>query len=298
VIRTTVLAGCPRAGSGRIVGVTSPAPVPDPAALLALAVDTAGEAGRLVAEGRASAGREVGVKSSATDVVTAVDTASERLIVGRLLAARPDDGVLGEEGAAREGSSGVRWVVDPIDGTVNFLYGLPAYAVSIAAEVDGVVRAGAVLNAATGELFTATTDGGAWLTTPARPDPVRLTAGHPASLEQTLVGTGFGYRVEQRRAQAAVVAALLPRVRDIRRIGSSALDLCATAAGRLDAFYEMHLNPWDHAAGALVAAEAGVVLAGLPGRPFAEPMAIAAAPTVADAFVALLAELVDQQADS
>jgi myo-inositol-1(or 4)-monophosphatase len=273
--------------------VTSAAvPLPDPATLLALAVDTAREAGRLVAEGRSSAGRQVDVKSSATDVVTAVDTASERLIVGRLLAARPDDGVLGEEGADRGGSSGVRWVVDPIDGTVNFLYGIPAYAVSIAAEVDGVVRAGAVLNAATGDLFTATTTGGAWLTTPARPEPVRLTAGRPKSLEQTLVGTGFGYQVEQRRAQAAVVAGLLPRVRDIRRIGSSALDLCATAAGRLDAFYEMHLNPWDHAAGALVAAEAGVVLAGLPGRPFAEPMAIAAAPTIADAFVALLAELV------
>jgi myo-inositol-1(or 4)-monophosphatase len=264
----------------------------DPAALLALAVDTAREAGRLVAEGRSSAGRSVDVKSSSVDVVTAVDTASERLIVGRLLAARPDDAVLGEEGAARQGSSGVRWIVDPIDGTVNFLYDLPAYAVSIAAEIDGVVRAGAVLNVATGDLFTATTGGGAWLSTPAHPEPVRLTGSRPESLEKTLVGTGFGYQVEQRRAQGAVVAALLPRVRDIRRMGSAALDLCATAAGRLDAYYELHLNPWDHAAGGLVAAEAGVVVTGLPGRPFAEPLAIAAAPTVADAFVDLLAELV------
>ena len=265
---------------------------PDPAALLALAVDTAREAGRLVAEGRSSAGRSVDVKSSSVDVVTAVDTASERLIVGRLLAARPDDAVLGEEGAAREGSSGVRWIVDPIDGTVNFLYDLPAYAVSIAAEVDGVVRAGAVLNVATGDLFTATTGGGAWLSTPGHPEPVRLTGSRPESLEKTLVGTGFGYQVEQRRAQGAVVAALLPRVRDIRRMGSAALDLCATAAGRLDAYYELHLNPWDHAAGGLVAAEAGVVVTGLPGRAFAEPLAIAAAPTVAEPFVQLLAELV------
>jgi myo-inositol-1(or 4)-monophosphatase len=277
---------------GRIGPVTSlPGAPPDPAALLALAVDTAREAADLVARGRASAGEQVGVKSSSVDVVTAVDKASERLIVDRLLGARPDDAVLGEEGAAREGSSGVRWVVDPIDGTVNFLYGLPAYAVSIAAEVDGVVRAGAVLNVATGDLFTATSGGGAWLSTPARPDPLPLRGNAPASLEQTLVGTGFGYQQEQRRAQGAVVAELLPRVRDIRRLGSAALDLCAVAAGRIDAYYELHLNPWDHAAGALVASEAGLVVTGLPGHPFAEPMAIVAAPSIADAFVELLVEL-------
>ncbi len=264
---------------------------PSRSALLALAVDTAREAAALVARGRASAGDQVDVKSSSVDVVTAVDTASERLIVGRLLAARPDDAVLGEEGASREGSSGVRWIVDPIDGTVNFLYDLPAYAVSIAAEVDGVVRAGAVLNVATGDLFTATTGGGAWLSTPARPEPVRLRGSSPASLEQTLVGTGFGYQQEQRRAQGAVVAALLPQVRDIRRFGSAALDLCAAAAGRIDAYYELHLNPWDHAAGGLVAAEAGLVVTGLPGHPFAEPMALVAAPSVADAFVSLVADL-------
>ena len=134
-------------------------------------MDVAREAGRLVARGRASAADHVDVKSSPVDVVTAVDTASEELIVGRLLAARPDDGVLGEEGASRQGTSGVRWVVDPIDGTVNFLYGLPAYAVSIAAEVDGVVRAGVVLNVATGELFTAVSGGGAHLVAPGRRGP-------------------------------------------------------------------------------------------------------------------------------
>jgi myo-inositol-1(or 4)-monophosphatase len=264
---------------------------PDASALLSLAVDVAREAAALVARDRATAAEHVDVKSSPVDVVTAVDRASEELVVGRLLAARPDDGVMGEEGADRAGSSGVRWVVDPIDGTVNFLYDLPAYAVSIAAEVDGEVRAGVVLNVATGDLFTATAGGGAHLSTPARPEPVRLTGSRPVSLEQTLVATGFGYRVEQRRAQGAVVAQLLPLVRDIRRYGSSALDLCAVAAGRIDAYYELDLKPWDHAAGALVAAEAGVVVTGLGGRPFAEPMAVAAAPTIAGPSLELLEEL-------
>jgi myo-inositol-1(or 4)-monophosphatase len=263
----------------------------DPSALLDLAVATARDAAELVARGRATAGEDVGVKSSPVDVVTAVDTASEELIVGRLLAARPGDGVLGEEGAAREGTSGVRWIVDPIDGTVNFLYDLPAYAVSIGAEVDGEVVAGVVLNVATRDLFTATRGGGAYFSSPARPEPLRLGGSSPASLEQTLVATGFGYRVEQRRAQGAVVAALLPRVRDIRRFGSAALDLCAAAMGRVDAYYELNLNPWDHAAGALVAAEAGLVVTGLPGSPFGEPMAIVAAESIAAPFVDLLVEL-------
>jgi myo-inositol-1(or 4)-monophosphatase len=270
---------------------TGPDAVPEPADLLALAVDVAREAAALVARGRATAGDSVAVKSSSVDVVTAVDTDCERLIVERLTAARPGDGVLGEEGGARTGTTGVRWVVDPIDGTVNFLYGVPAYAVSIAAEVDGVVRAGAVLNAATGELFTATTGGGAHLSSPDRPDPVRLRGNAPASLEQTLVATGFGYGAEQRRAQGAVVARLLPQVRDIRRFGSAALDLCAVAAGRVDAYYELHLNRWDYAAGALVAAEAGLVVTGLPGTPFAEPMAIAVAESVAGPFVELIGAL-------
>ncbi|MBN1093181.1 inositol monophosphatase [Blastococcus sp. TML/M2B] len=267
------------------------ATAPDPTALLALAVATAREAAELVRSGRAGAADDVAVKSSPVDVVTAVDTASEHLIVGRLLGARPDDGVLGEEGAERSGTTGVRWVVDPIDGTVNFLYDLPAYAVSIAAEVDGVVRAGVVLNAATGELFTAVTGGGAFLATPAAPEPVRLTASGAGVLDQSLVATGFGYRAEQRRAQGAVVAELLPRVRDIRRHGSAALDLCSVAAGRIDAYYESGLNPWDHAAGALIAAEAGAVVTGLRGRAVGDPMVVAAAPGIAAAFLDLLGEL-------
>ena len=278
---------------GRIDAVTAGQdpgrPAPDE--LLALAVAVAREAGAVVGRGRAAAGEQVDVKSSPVDVVTAVDRASEELIVSRLLAARPGDGILGEEGALREGSSGVRWVVDPIDGTVNFLYGLPAYAISIAAEVDGVAVAGAVLNAADGELFTATLGGGAFVSAPSSPEPVRLTGSRPASLGETLVATGFGYRAELRARQGAVVAQLLPLVRDIRRLGSSALDLCSAAAGRVDAYYELGLSPWDHAAGALVAAEAGLVLSGLPGRPFADPLSIAVAPSVAQPFVELLGRL-------
>jgi myo-inositol-1(or 4)-monophosphatase len=275
---------------------STPAATPDPAELLALAVATAREAAVLVARGRATAAEHVAVKSSPVDVVTAVDKASEELVVSRLLAARPDDGVLGEEGAARTGSSPVRWVVDPIDGTVNFLYGLPAYAVSIGAEVDGVVRAGVVLNVATGELFSAVSGGGAWLAVEGA-GPVPLAVSAPPSLEQTLVATGFGYRAEARRAQGAAVADLLPRVRDIRRFGSSALDLCSLAAGRVDAYYELGLNPWDHAAGALIATEAGAVLGGLPGRPFAEPMAVAAAPSIAEDFAAAVADLYERFGD-
>jgi myo-inositol-1(or 4)-monophosphatase len=262
----------------------------DPAALLDLAVTTAREAGELVARGRASAAEQVDLKSSPVDMVTAVDKACEELVVSRLLGARPDDGVLGEEGGERTGTSGVRWVVDPIDGTTNFVYGLPAFAVSIAAEVDGLVRAGVVLNVATGELYAATAGGGATLTV-GEGDPVALTGSRPASLEQTLVATGFGYQEEQRRAQGAVVAELLPHVRDIRRHGSAALDLCTVAAGRVDAYYELHLNAWDFAAGALVAAEAGAVVTGLPGRPFAQPLGIAVAPSVAEPFVELLDRL-------
>ena len=261
-----------------------------PTELLELARATAEEAAVLVGAGRSTAADQVDTKSSPVDVVTAVDTASEELIVRRLLEARPDDGVLGEEGAAREGTSGVRWVVDPIDGTVNFLYGLPAYSVSIAAEVDGRSEAGVVLNVATGELFSAVRGQGAWLTAPGAA-AVQLHGSAPASLDQTLVATGFGYRVEQRRAQGAVVAQLLPEVRDIRRNGCASLDLCAAAAGRVDAYYELDLKPWDHAAGALVAEEAGLVVTGTGGRPFAQPMAVAAAGTVAGPLLDLLERL-------
>ncbi|MBN9612299.1 MAG: inositol monophosphatase, partial [Actinobacteria bacterium] len=235
--------------------------------------------------------REAGVdvaatKSSATDVVTAADREAERLLAAGLRELRPDDGILGEEGASVEGSTGITWVVDPIDGTVNYLYQLPAYAVSVAATVaDGApgtmadgrrAVAGAVYLPVTDELFTARHGGGAALNGAPLSGPVE------AELGAALVATGFGYTVERRTEQAEVVRQLIPRVRDIRRMGSAATDLCLLAAGRLDAYYERGLQPWDYAAGALIAREAGAVLLGREGgSPAGELMLIAAAPGLA-----------------
>jgi len=230
-----------------------------PDELLALALDVAREAAELLRERRAG---EVGVaatKSTSVDVVTEADHASEELIRRRLLDARPDDAFLGEEGGADRGGSGVRWIVDPIDGTVNFLYGLPEYAVSIAAEVDGEMVAGVVLNPATGAEYTATLGGGA------HRDGVPLEVRAPAPLEERLVLTGFAYTPELRLLQGIAVARLLPRVRDIRRHGSAALELCRIGEGSADAYVEEGLNVWDWAAGLLVATEAGASTERLPG---------------------------------
>jgi myo-inositol-1(or 4)-monophosphatase len=194
-------------------------------------------------------------KSSDVDVVTESDRSAERLIRRSLLAARPDDAVLGEEAQGSQsdeaGTSGVRWIVDPIDGTVNFLYGIPQYAVSIAAELEGEVVAGVVLNAATGAEYTATLGG------TARRDgvPIRVRATVP--LHERLIGTGFSYEARQREIQAATLLRLLPRIRDIRRFGSCALDLCGVAQGSLDGYLEEGVNLWDHAAGGLIAQAAG-----------------------------------------
>jgi len=259
---------------------------PDPRQLLDLAVDLVRRAGALVRDGRAEGLAQIGSKSTPTDLVTAMDRASERLVVDGLLAARPDDAVLGEEGGAQRGRSGVRWLLDPIDGTVNYVYGLRQYAVSLAAEVDGEVVAGVVLNPETGEEWTAVRGRGAWR------DGRRLTGPRTSSVDQALVGTGFGYDARQRATQAVVVAALLPEVRDIRRLGSAALDLCFVAEGRLDAFYESGLNPWDSAAGGLVAEEAGVLVTGLRGEAPGPAMTLAAPPALHGPLHDRLVELV------
>lgn len=222
-----------------------------PAELLALAVDVATEAAALVRAQRADGVAVAATKSSATDVVTEIDRASEALIRTRLLAARPRDGFLGEEGGADASGTGVRWVVDPIDGTVNFLYGLPQYAVSVAAELDGEAVAGVVLNVPTGVVYTATLGGGAFR------DGVPIAVRGPAPLGQQLVLTGFSYDAGIRAVQAGAVSVLLPQVRDIRRLGSAALDLCHVAEGTADAYVEEGLNLWDHAAAGLIAREAG-----------------------------------------
>jgi len=226
--------------------------------LLTLARTVAHEAADMIRSSRIGA-EVVQTKSSPVDVVTAVDRAAESLIFERLMNARPEDGFVGEEGSSAESTSGVTWIVDPIDGTVNFLYGIPYYSVSIAAGIGDRVVAGVVVNVETRECFEATLGGGAACND--RPIEVRKVV----ALPERLVLTGFGYLAELRASQAAAVAAMLPRVRDIRRLGSAALDLCAIGAGRADAYVEEGLNIWDMAAGGLVATEAGARLETRPG---------------------------------
>jgi myo-inositol-1(or 4)-monophosphatase len=227
---------------------------PDPAELADLALETARVAAELV-RGRRAAGVSVAdTKSSDVDIVTEADRAAETLIRDTIRARRPDDAFLGEEGDDEAGTSGVRWVIDPIDGTVNFLYGLPQYAVSIAAEVDGEVVAGVVLNAATGVEYVAREEDGR---TVARRDGRPLAVRGEAPLSHRLVGTGFSYDRRVRVLQSEAVTRLLPRIRDVRRLGSCALDLCAVAEGQLDAYVEEGVNLWDHAAAGLVARAAG-----------------------------------------
>ncbi|MCW2771424.1 MAG: inositol monophosphatase [Aeromicrobium sp.] len=224
-------------------------------------------------------------KSSPTDVVTEIDEACERLIRDRILGARPDDGFVGEEGDDVIGTSGVDWVVDPIDGTVNFVYGIPTYAVSIAARRDGHVVAGHVVNIASGAEWGAVAGEGSW-----RYDGDArhvLAAPRLDDLAQALVATGFNYVPAIRAKQAAAMAIFIPQVRDIRRIGSAALDLCALAEGQFDAYLEEGLKPWDLAAGGLIAREAGLVVSGLDGEPD-ERMVMAAHPSVAEEYFALV----------
>jgi myo-inositol-1(or 4)-monophosphatase len=218
--------------------------------LLELAMATAREAGALL---RARAGQlrtSVATKSTSTDMVSEVDHESEALIVARILAARPGDAVLGEEGGERPGSSGVRWIVDPLDGTTNYLYGIPSYAVSIGCEVDGTVVAGAVYDAAHDALYSAALGRGAFRDG----EPIRVST--QTALGRALIGTGFAYESSFRAEQAALLGRIIGQVRDVRRSGSAALDLCAVACGRLDAYYET-LMPWDLVAGALIVEEAG-----------------------------------------
>ncbi|UOX84754.1 inositol monophosphatase [Amycolatopsis sp. FBCC-B4732] len=259
----------------------------DESLLKSVAEQVATEAAELVREawdGMAN-GRSVavGTKSADTDVVTAVDHESERLVRARLAALRPDDEVLGEEGGGVAGD-GVTWVVDPIDGTVNFLYGLPWFAVSVAAQVGGESVAGAVVEPVSGRVWTAARGQGAYL------DGRRLTVSAPSRLELTLVGTGFAYAAERRTRQSRFAAELLGRVRDIRRNGAASLDLCAVAAGWLDAYVEHGLHRWDWAAGALIAAEAGAAVS-LPGSvpELGADATYAAAPSIADPLRELLA---------
>ncbi|MFE9802628.1 inositol monophosphatase family protein [Streptomyces goshikiensis] len=255
------------------------------AELLTVGLDAARQAGELLRDGRPADLAVAATKSSPIDVVTEMDIAAEKLITGLIAERRPQDGLLGEEGADSPGTSGVRWVVDPLDGTVNYLYGLPSWSVSVAAEYRGETVAGVVAAPMRGETYHAVLGGGAWL------GGTRLACRAAAPLDQALLGTGFGYLQERRAHQAEVVARVIPVVRDIRRGGSAALDLCDVAAGRLDGYYERGLNPWDLAAGELIAREAGALTGGRPGQPASGELALAATPAVFASLQPMLEEL-------
>jgi myo-inositol-1(or 4)-monophosphatase len=221
--------------------------------LLAVALGAAERAAARHREGLGAVAHAT--KSSATDPVTEVDRESEDLIVAHVLAARPDDGVTGEEGRTVESTSGVRWIIDPLDGTVNYLYGFPSHAVSIGVEVDGCLTVGVVVDTALGVTYTAVQGRGAWRD--GLPLEVRAS---PPPLEHALVATGFAYLAEQRAEQAALLTGVLPLVRDIRRAGSAAVDMCHASAGIVDAYYEQHPNEWDVAAGTVIGRECGLTV--------------------------------------
>ena len=261
-------------------------------ALLTLARDVAVKAGELAAYRRSEGVEVADLKSSPVDVVTLADRETESLIRSLLADARPNDGFLGEEGGQAGGTSGLTWVVDPIDGTVNYLYGIPHWAVSIAV-VEGDpdpltwrALAGCVTNPITGEICTATDAGGAFS------GNQQLRVAEPASLAQSLIATGFSYDAIVRGEQGEIVARLLPLVRDIRRFGTASLDLCAVATGRLNGYFERGLKPWDHAAAALVAREAGAVVTGLGGAPASAEFLLAAPAELASALERELANRV------
>lgn len=260
--------------------------------LEALAATVAQRAGELMKNMRANAIRDVDTKTSAVDVVTEADCQTERLIVKLLSTARPNDAFLGEEGGVSGNPDAeITWVIDPIDGTTNYLYGIEASCVSIAAtelasgdgvhwlgERESVPRktvAAAVFNPFTDELFLATAGEGATRNGEA------ISVRAPESLAQALVATGFGYTEQRRAEQGAVLSKLLPQIRDIRRIGSAAFDLCLLASGRIDAYYERGIQEWDFAAGALIASEAGALIIGRAGELPGSQLLVAAHPTIA-----------------
>ena len=250
--------------------------------LLALATTLAAQAADLLVDGLTRERVEVSTKSSSTDMVTEMDRASEALIVRGILDARPDDGIVGEEGSDHTGSSGVRWIIDPIDGTTNYLYAFPGFSVSIAAELDGETVAGVVHDPLRGDVFRAARGRGATR------NGTTTRVSDKRDLATALVGTGFSYDPARRARQAVVVADVIARLRDIRRMGSAAIDLCSVACGRLDAYFEVGLGPWDLAAGALIAAESGARLGDLDGGPPSGRFTLAAGPGLFDALRELL----------
>jgi myo-inositol-1(or 4)-monophosphatase len=256
----------------------------EPAELLAIAVETAEAAGRLLLERFRAPAHGVDRKSSSTDMVSDADRDAEDLIRERLRGVRQYDAIVGEEGGEEEGSSGLRWVIDPLDGTTNFLFGIPQWAVSIGCEDASGGLVGVVYSPCQEEMFTATRGGGAFL------GDARLAVSSKTDLADSLVVTGFSYLPEEREAEAAVVARVLPRVRDVRRPGAASLDIAWTAAGRFDAYYEVPTHHWDWAAGVVIAREAGAVVSELAAVGPSGPGLVVAGPGLHDALRALVAE--------
>jgi myo-inositol-1(or 4)-monophosphatase len=254
-----------------------------PGGLREIAEAVAREAGHQLREAFAGPRVNVTAKSSPTDLVSEADHAAERLIRDRLSAARPGDGVLGEEGGDAEGTTGLRWVVDPLDGTINFLFRIPQWAVSIACEDATGTIVGVIYDPMRDELWSAERDGAALL------DGRPIRGSDRTDLATALVATGFGYDADIRRRQAEVAAALLPQVRDIRRFGAAALDLAWAACGRIDAFYERGLNTWDRAAGELLCRRAGLSVRELEPSPPAAGGVVVAPEGLIDALEPLVA---------
>jgi myo-inositol-1(or 4)-monophosphatase len=252
----------------------------DPRDLLDLALRAAHEAGRLLSD-KPTHPLHTAAKSSPTDLVTEMDHASEKLITEVILSERPKDGVIGEEGSSRKSQSGLSWMIDPIDGTINYLRGLPNYTISIAAINENKVVTGVVYDPTLDETFTAIRDHGAVLNNL----PIACST---TPLAEAVIGTGFSYSSAQRAAQAEVLRAVLPAIADIRRPGSAAVSLCWVACGRLDAFFETGLQPWDFAAGALIALEAGADVQGVKMHLPHSEMVIASAPTITDRLTQIL----------
>jgi myo-inositol-1(or 4)-monophosphatase len=258
-------------------------------ALLEIALAAARRAGALILDfldggvGREDLRSEATAKSSATDLVTRADRASEELIVETIRASRPDDGLFGEEGSRVRGSTGVEWVIDPIDGTTNFVYGYPAFAVSIAASDQSGALVGVVYDPLHRETFSAKRGAGAFYNDLPIPE---WTSSPP--LAESLLATGFGYRPELRALQASLLAGVLPNVRDVRRGGSAALDLCSVALGRVDLYYEAGLGRWDREAGVLVATESGRIFCDHPGIIEGENTLVVAPPPLLAPLVELL----------
>lgn len=260
--------------------------IPLTESLRSTALSAAREAGELLLHGR-PARLQVDTKSTSTDIVTEMDRASEWLLVERLRRDRPDDGVIGEEGADRAGTSGITWVIDPIDGTVAYLYGQPSWAVSVAAEDEHGGLVGVVHAPALQETYVAVRGEGA-VRIDSRGEH-RLLRDDVVELPFALIGTGFGYDPERRRSQARTLQAVLPEVRDIRRFGAASLDICFVADGRLDGYYERGLSRWDYAAAALVAREAGVITSGVDGEPAGKELFVASVASLSEPLLGLLA---------